>query len=51
MKILAPTDFSPLSRVAVSYAVSLANKLNAELTLIHLVHVDSAHASLAVKNQ
>jgi nucleotide-binding universal stress UspA family protein len=38
MKILIPTDFSKLSEVAVHYAVKLAKKMNAEISLLHVVH-------------
>jgi len=37
MKILVPTDFSELSKVATLYAAGLAKTFNAELTLIHVV--------------
>jgi len=40
MKILIPTDFSPLSKVAVQYAAKLANKLKAELILLSVVNLD-----------
>lgn len=36
MKILIPTDFSKLSKVAVYYAVKRTKKLDAELILLHL---------------
>jgi nucleotide-binding universal stress UspA family protein len=38
MKILIPTDFSKLSEVAVHYAVKFAQKMNAEISLLHVVH-------------
>jgi len=41
MKILIPTDFSPLSKVAVLYAVKLGKKLKAELVILNVVNVDS----------
>lgn len=41
MKILLPTDFSKLSKVAVLYAAKLAKKLNAEIVLIHAVFINS----------
>jgi len=41
MKILLPTDFSKLSKVAVVYATKLANKLNAEIILLHVVFIDA----------
>ncbi len=36
-KILVPTDFSDSARYALDYAVSLAEKLQAEITLLHVV--------------
>jgi nucleotide-binding universal stress UspA family protein len=39
VNILVPTDFSDLSRVAINYAVKVANKLNGTLTLLHVVTV------------
>jgi len=42
MKILIPTDFSPLSKVAVQYAVKLGKKLKAELVLFNVVSLDSS---------
>ena len=35
--VLVPVDFSPPSRLAVNYGVSLARKLRATLTLMHVV--------------
>lgn len=40
MKILIPTDFSKLSRVAVNYAAKMANELDAELVLLNVVMLD-----------
>lgn len=37
INILVPTDFSPLSKVAVQYAIKIANKLDGEITLIHVI--------------
>lgn len=39
VNILVPTDFSDLSRIAINYAVKVANKLNGTLTLLHVVTV------------
>lgn len=39
MKILLPTDFSKLSKVAVHYAVKLAKEINAEIILLHVVYI------------
>jgi universal stress protein A len=36
-RILAPVDFSPLSKKALQYAVRLAQEFNAEVTLFHVV--------------
>lgn len=36
-KILVPTDFSPTSMKAVSYAAEIAKKLNANIFLLHVV--------------
>lgn len=47
MKILTPTDFSALSKVAVQYAIRLAEKLNAEVILLAVVNTNSyAHTSI-----
>lgn len=35
--ILAPTDFSPNSEKAVAYAIQLARRVGAKLTLLHVV--------------
>jgi len=40
--ILAPTDFSPNSARAVDYAVQLARRLGAKLTLVHIIPEPSA---------
>ena len=41
-RVLAPTDFSPNSEKAVSYAVQLAKLVGAKLTLLHVVPEPSA---------
>ena len=41
-RILAPTDFSPKSEKAVNYAIQLAQRLGAKLTLLHVVPEPSA---------
>lgn len=38
-RILYPTDFSPSARVACSYALGLAEKLDAEIRVLHTVDV------------
>ena len=42
--VLVPVDFSPPSRLAVNYAVSLARKFRAKLTLMNVVESASALA-------
>jgi nucleotide-binding universal stress UspA family protein len=39
LNILVPTDFSKLSKVAVQYAIKIANKLTCNITLFHVVTV------------
>jgi nucleotide-binding universal stress UspA family protein len=39
VNILVPTDFSALSKVAVQYAIKIANKLNGNVTLLHVVDI------------
>jgi universal stress protein A len=41
-RILIPTDFSPLSRLALRYAIALALKVQARLTLLHIVETGTA---------
>ena len=41
-RFVAPTDFSPNSDKAVNYAVQLARRLGAKLTLLHVVPEPSA---------
>jgi universal stress protein A len=36
-KILAPTDFSPASQKALTYALRFADNFNSELTLLHVL--------------
>jgi nucleotide-binding universal stress UspA family protein len=38
-RILCAVDFSPQSRVALTYAVSLTNEANAELSVVHVVEI------------
>lgn len=40
MKILVPTDLSPLARVAASYAAHLSVKLNAQLVVMNVMQID-----------
>lgn len=37
MNILVPTDFSKLSRVAIEYAISMANRVDGSVTLLHVM--------------
>ena len=50
MKILIPTDFSKLSKVAVHYAATIAKKLKAELVLLHVIFINAPpRAAVAMK--
>jgi len=40
-KILVPTDFSPASRKSLSYALRLAEELNSEITLLHVLEPET----------
>ena len=42
LNILVPTDFSELSKVAVQYAIKIANRLDGKITLVHVVDVTPA---------
>lgn len=51
MKILIPTDFSKLSRVAIDFAIQLGRKFKAELILLSVVYMDGpVRGSLKVKD-
>jgi nucleotide-binding universal stress UspA family protein len=39
LNILVPTDFSPLSKVAVQYATRIASKLQGNITLLHVITI------------
>jgi nucleotide-binding universal stress UspA family protein len=39
VNILVPTDFSALSKIAVQYAVKIANKLDGTITLLHVITI------------
>ena len=41
MKILIPTDFSKLSKVAVNFAVKMAKELDAELVLLNVIFLNA----------
>lgn len=47
MKILIPTDFSPLSKVAAVYAAKLAIELDASLILVHALFIEQPIRPLA----
>jgi len=40
-KILVPTDFSPASMKSLSYALRLAEELNSEITLLHVLEPET----------
>jgi nucleotide-binding universal stress UspA family protein len=42
VNILVPTDLSDLSKVAVQYAIKIANKLDGNITLLHVINVMQA---------
>ncbi len=39
-RFLVPTDFSDFSRYALEYAISLAKKCNAKITLLHVIDMN-----------
>jgi len=39
LNILVPTDLSDLSKVAIQYAIKIANKLSGNITLLHVVNM------------
>ena len=41
-RVLVPVDFSPASRLAVSHGIKFARKLQARLTLLHVVELSAA---------
>jgi nucleotide-binding universal stress UspA family protein len=45
LKVLVLTDFSPLSRVALQYAVKMSSRLSTELTLLNVVRLDGVPKS------
>lgn len=42
VNILVPTDFSPLSKFAIKYAIKIANKLNGNVTVLHIITITKA---------
>lgn len=52
INILVPTDFSDLSKVAIRYAIRFANKIDGNITLLHVVtQVDTPRAGLRLRFQ
>ena len=49
-KILFPTNLSQNSRQAFEYAVSIANRYDASITLLHVMHEVSHSADVRLKN-
>jgi len=47
MKLLVPTDFSDLSKVAVSYAVNMAKHLESEVILLNVVFINGVPGAVA----
>ena len=45
LKVLVLTDFSPLSRVALNYAIKMSTKLPVELTIFNVVRLDGVPKS------
>ena len=39
VNILVPTDLSELSKVAVQYAIKIANKMDGNITLLHVINI------------
>lgn len=39
VNILVPTDLSDLSKIAVQYAIKIANKLDGTITLLHVINI------------
>jgi len=51
MKILIPSDFSQLSKVAVHYAAAITKKLKAELVLLNVIFIDAPPRAAVVMKQ
>jgi nucleotide-binding universal stress UspA family protein len=45
VNILVPTDFSPLSKIAVRYANQIANQLKGNITLLHVIDLEKQFRS------
>ena len=41
VNILVPTDFSHLSKIALKYAIKIANRLNGNVTVLHIITITS----------
>jgi nucleotide-binding universal stress UspA family protein len=39
VNILVPTDFSSLSKIALQYAIKIANQINGSITLLHVITI------------
>ena len=42
VNILVPTDFSPLSKFALKYAIKIANRLDGNITVLHIITMTRA---------
>ena len=42
VNIIVPTDFSNLSRIALKYAIKIANRLNGNITVVHIITITKA---------
>jgi nucleotide-binding universal stress UspA family protein len=42
VNILVPTDFSQLSKFALKYAIKIANKLDGNITVVHIISITQA---------
>jgi nucleotide-binding universal stress UspA family protein len=49
LKIVLLTDFSPLSKIAIQYAMKMATKLDVEFTIINVVRVDVPKTNMKLK--
>ncbi|NJM25402.1 MAG: universal stress protein [Bacteroidia bacterium] len=50
VNILVPTDFSDLSKVAIKFATKVANQLDGNITLLHVISITQpTRASLRLK--
>lgn len=42
VNIIVPTDFSNLSKIALKYAIKIANRLNGNVTVVHIITITKA---------